>query len=61
MSDEHIEVTQADRDAAEEWGFIECRHCSEYEGDFVPDLALAFARHRSLTPYARLNQERDAT
>ncbi len=46
MSDEVNEVTQADRDAAAEWSFIECRHCSEYEGDFTADLAAAFARHR---------------
>ena len=43
---EPVEVTQADREAAEEWAFIECRRCSEYEGDFPADLAADFARHR---------------
>ena len=38
-------VEQADRDAAEQWRFIEGRY-SEYEGDFVADLAADFARHR---------------
>lgn len=41
-----VSVTQADREAAENWRFIECRHCSEYGGDFVNDLAEDFARHR---------------
>lgn len=40
------DVEQVDRDAAAEWSFIECRHCSEYEGNFEADLAEAFARHR---------------
>ena len=40
------EVTQADRMLAEQWRFIECMHCSQYEGDFVNDLAADFARHR---------------
>lgn len=41
-----VSVTQADIDAAENWRFIECRHCSEYDGDFVNDLAEDFAHHR---------------
>ncbi len=40
------QITQEDREAAADWSFIECRHCSEYEGDFPADLAAAFARHR---------------
>ncbi len=39
-------ITQADIEAAEQWRFIECMRCSEYEGDFVHDLAADFARHR---------------
>jgi hypothetical protein len=39
-------VTQADRDAAADWTFIECMRCSEYEGDFGADLAADFAAHR---------------
>lgn len=40
-----IVVTQADRAMAEMWD-IECRHCSEYDGDYRADLAEAFASHR---------------
>lgn len=46
MQENEVQVVQADREAAAEWVFIECRHCSEYEGDFPADLAQAFARHR---------------
>ncbi|ASK88493.1 hypothetical protein [Sphingorhabdus sp. SMR4y] len=48
MTDTRIQaqVTQADRDAADEWTFIECMRCSEYEGDFGADLAADFAAHR---------------
>lgn len=51
-------VIQADREAAQEWGFIECRHCSEYEGDFVADLAEAFASHREAST-ARLEDQKE--
>ena len=40
-----VEVTQVDRALAADWN-IECRYCSEYEGDYEADLAEAFARHR---------------
>lgn len=43
---ERAKVEQIDREAAAEWTFIECRHCSEYEGDFEADLARDFAHHR---------------
>lgn len=39
-------VTQEDREAARKWDFIECCHCSQYDGNFVEDLAEDFARHR---------------
>lgn len=42
------DVMQIDRDAAAEWAFMECKYCSQYEGDFEADLAADFARHRSL-------------
>lgn len=38
-------IKQADREAAADWN-IECKWCSEYEGDYEADLAEAFARHR---------------
>ena len=38
-----MKVSDADLAAAREWDFIECRHCSEYDGDFVIDLAQDFA------------------
>ena len=51
-------VTQADRMQAFDWN-MECRHCSEYEGDYEADLAQAFARHRhaAMLEGARLMQE----
>lgn len=41
----YIEVTQADRDRAEEWRFLLDQR-GEYEGDAVEDLAIDFAAHR---------------
>ena len=46
MSD--VQVMQADRDFARDWNY-ECRHCSEYDGDFEADLAEAAALHRLAT------------
>lgn len=40
-----VTVTQADKQFAADWNY-ECKHCSEYEGDFEADLAEAVARHR---------------
>jgi hypothetical protein len=36
------EISQSAREAAEGWRFIECLHCSQYENDFVEDLAADF-------------------
>jgi hypothetical protein len=49
---ESVEVTQADKDRADEWSGILNHRYSEYEGDPVADLAAEFARHRiaSTTP-----------
>lgn len=41
----NVTVTQADKQFAADWNF-ECRHCSEYEGDFEADLAVAVAKYR---------------
>ena len=46
MTDKPIEVTEADREAAAEWGFILNHRESEYEGCPVADLAEGFAQHR---------------
>ena len=52
-------VEQADRDAAEQWRFIEGRY-SEYEGDFVADLAADFARHRRAPAWEGIETVPDA-
>ncbi len=46
-----VTVTQADRRFADDWN-IECRHCSEYEGDFQDDFAQAVAEYRIETTRA---------
>lgn len=43
--DETPSVTDADKQFAADWNY-ECRHCSEYEGDFEADLAAAVAEYR---------------
>ncbi len=54
-----IKVEQCDRDAAADWN-IECKHCSEYEGDYEADLAEAFARHRIAAQSCGELAERDS-
>ena len=41
-----VTPTQADRECAEKWAFIECMRCSEYSGYFTADLADDIAAHR---------------
>lgn len=53
-----VEPSQSARDAAEEWGGIVNHRDSEYEGDAVADLALAFAAAEQRG--AERQRERDA-
>lgn len=45
QTDRLAEVLDCDRAFAHDWD-IECRRCSEYDGDFNADLAQAAADHR---------------
>src|SRR3546814_17548404 len=42
---EQVHVEQVDRDFARDWD-IECKHCSDYEGNYKAVLAEAAAKHR---------------
>src|SRR3546814_576633 len=55
---EQVHVEQVDRDFARDWD-IECKHCSEYEGNYKADLAEAAAKHRLAGEAAGRASERE--
>src|SRR3546814_13922546 len=55
---EQVHVEQVDRDFARDWD-IECKHCSEYEGNYKADLAEAAAKHRLAGEAAGSASERE--